>query len=317
MLSSTKGVFREPGDLQAAMREYGCTDLIVIDRGSFRARLTQFALHRLRLLTAEESLARIATFTIPDDAILVVVPLGEDLRLVWGSTAMRAGEIVSLGAGHRLYARSTSHCRWGAILLPTRLALTYWSRIMGDTLVLSSGVRSWRPSAQVFRHLIRLHISATRVANAQAGVITAPEPARTLEQELIDAVISCLSEQRAETNNSAEARHSDIMARFDVLLQTHPNRSLTSDEICAALDVSERTLRACCGQHLGMGPISYVRLRRLQFARRALRRADPAITDVSQIAAHYGFSQAGRFAGAYRTQFGELPSVTLRRSSGQ
>jgi AraC-like DNA-binding protein len=317
MLSSTKGVFREPGDLQAAMREYGCTDLIVTDRGSFRARLTQFALHRLRLLTAEESLARIATFTIPDDVILVAIPLGEDLQLVWGSSAMRTGEIVTLGASHRLHARSRSHCRWGAILLPTRLALSYSSTINGDALVLSSGVSSWRPSARIFRHLIRLHVSATRVANAQARVITTSEPARSLEQELIDAVIACLSEQPAESSNSAEARHSDIMARFDVLLQAHPNRPLTTGEICAALDVSERTLRACCGQHLGMGPISYVRLRRLEFARRALRRADPAIANVSQIAAQHGFSQTGRFAGTYRAQFGELPSVTLRRSLGQ
>ena len=107
------------------------------------------------------------------------------------------------------------------------------------------------------------------------------------------------------------------MARFDALILTHPNKPLTSDEICAALDVSERILRACCGQHLGMGPMSDMRFRRLQSVRRALRRADPVIANVSQIAAQYGFSQTGRFAGAYRAQFGELPSVTLRRSSGQ
>jgi AraC-like DNA-binding protein len=317
MLSSTKGVFREPGDLQAAMREFGCTNLIVTGHGSFRAHLTQFALHRLRLLTAEESLARIATFSIPNDAILAAVSLGEDLPLFWGGTPVRAGEIVTLGAGHRLYSRSTSRCRWGAIVLPTRLALNYSSTIIGNALVLSSGIRCWRPSADVFRHLIRLHVSATRVANAQAGVITTSEPARSLEQELIAAVISCLSGQPADSGSDAQARHSDVMARFDVLLQTNPTRPLTSGEICAALDISERTLRACCSQHLGMGPIAYMRLRRMQLAHRALSRADPAIANVSQIAAQYGFSQTGRFAGAYRAQFGELPSVTLRRSSGQ
>jgi methylphosphotriester-DNA--protein-cysteine methyltransferase len=317
MLSSTTGVFRESGELQAAMREYGCTNLIVTGRGSFRAHVTRFALHRLRLLSADESLARIATFTIPDDAILVAIPLGEDLQLIWGSTAVRTGEIVTLGAGHRFYTRSTSRCRWGAILLPIRLALSYSPTIIGEALVLSSGTRSWRPSAEVFRHLIRLHIRATRVANAQAGVITTSEPARTLEQELIAAVISCLSGQPADSGSDAKARHSDVMARFDVLLQTYPTRPLTSDELCAALDVSERTLRACCAQHLGMGPVSYMRLRRMQLVHRALSRADPAIAKVSQIAAQHGFSQIGRFAGTYRAQFGELPSVTLRRSSGQ
>jgi transcriptional regulator GlxA family with amidase domain len=143
------------------------------------------------------------------------------------------------------------------------------------------------------------------------------EPARTLEQELIGAVIACLSQGIAEPGNDTNARHDDIMARFEELLQAHPNRALTSAEICAALDVSGRTLRLCCSEHLGMGPTPYIRLRRLQLARRALRGADVATASVAQIAALYGFGEDGRFAGAYRTQFGELPSATLQQNAGR
>jgi AraC-like DNA-binding protein len=317
MLSSITGVFREPDDFQAAMREYGCTNLVTTEQGVFRARLTRIDLHRLRLLSAEESLARIAFFSIPRDAMLVSVPLGDGLSPMWGGTAARIGDIVTLGGGHRMYTRSVSGCSWGVIVFPIKLLESCARAVVGGPLAFVPGVSRRRPSAKACRDLVRLHVSATRVADARAGVITMSEPARALEQELIGAVIACLSEGIVEPGNAANGRHDDIMARFEELLQDHPNRALTSDEICAALDVSGRTLRVCCGEYLGMGPTPYIRLRRLQLARRTLRGADVATASVAQIAAQYGFSEAGRFAGTYRTRFGELPSVTLRRSAGR
>jgi AraC-like DNA-binding protein len=80
-----------------------------------------------------------------------------------------------------------------------------------------------------------------------------------------------------------------------------------------ALGVSERTLRACCAEFLGMSPGRYIRLRRLNLVRAALRCADPATTSVGELARRYGFSELGRFAIRYRTIFGETPSATLRR----
>lgn len=317
MLSSITGVFREPDDFQAAMREFGCTNLVATGQGVFRSRLTRIELHRLRLLSAEESLARIACFSVPRGAILVSVPLGDDVPPMWGGTATRVGEIVALGSGHKMYSRSTSGCRWGAIVLPTKLLQTHAQIIDGTALAFASDVSRWRPSQTAWRDLVRLHVSATRVADAQAGVITMSEPARALEQELIDAVIACLSERFAEPDDDTSARHDDIMARFEELLEAHPNRALMSDEIWAALDVSGRTLRMRCHEHLGMAPNRYMRLRRMQLVARALRGSDPATASVAQIATQYGFGEAGRFASAYRARFGELPSVTLRRGAGR
>jgi len=85
-------------------------------------------------------------------------------------------------------------------------------------------------------------------------------------------------------------------------------------EICAATGVSERTLRNCCQEHLGMAPIRYLWLRRMHLARRALVKGDPAAATVTGIAMDYGFWELGRFATEYRALFGEPPSATLRRS---
>ncbi len=103
------------------------------------------------------------------------------------------------------------------------------------------------------------------------------------------------------------------MARLEELFATHSNRALYLGEICAAVGVSERTLRVCCQEHLGMGPIRYLWLRRIHLVRRALVGADVRQTTVSRVAADFGFWEFGRFSVAYRKLFGETPSTTLRR----
>ena len=106
------------------------------------------------------------------------------------------------------------------------------------------------------------------------------------------------------------------MVRLEEVLAEHPNRSLHMSELCALIGVTDRTLRSCCAEFLGMSPSRYMLLRRLNAVRIALRAADPATASVAEIAGGCGFTELGRFAGAYRTAFGESPSATLRRSRG-
>ena len=68
-----------------------------------------------------------------------------------------------------------------------------------------------------------------------------------------------------------------------------------------------------CEEHLGMGPIRYLALRRMHLVRRALLRAISSTTTVTRIATDHGFWELGRFSVRYRTTFGETPSVTLQR----
>lgn len=41
------------------------------------------------------------------------------------------------------------------------------------------------------------------------------------------------------------------MNRFEEALAAHRGRPLHMPELCAAIDVSERTLRLCCAEFLG------------------------------------------------------------------
>jgi transcriptional regulator GlxA family with amidase domain len=106
------------------------------------------------------------------------------------------------------------------------------------------------------------------------------------------------------------------MVRFEEVLAAHPNQPLHISELCELIGVTERTLRSCCAEFLGISPSRYVLLRRLKRVQVALPDADPATPSVAEIASGRGFTELGRFAGAYRIAFGESPSTTLRRSRG-
>jgi transcriptional regulator GlxA family with amidase domain len=105
------------------------------------------------------------------------------------------------------------------------------------------------------------------------------------------------------------------MRRFRRVVEENPDQPLYIPELCRAIGVSERTLRVCCQEQLGVGPKRYLQLRRLHLARRALRAARRDAATVTDIATRYGFWHFGRFAGEYQLLFDEAPSVTLHRQA--
>jgi len=130
----------------------------------------------------------------------------------------------------------------------------------------------------------------------------------------MNAMTRCLTAGAPVQLSNGAAHRVAIMARLEEFLAANCDRPVYLAEICAATGVSERTLRNCCQEHLGMAPIRYLWLRRMHLARRALVKGDPAAATVTGIAMDYGFWELGRFATEYRVLFGEPPSATLRRS---
>jgi AraC family ethanolamine operon transcriptional activator len=94
-----------------------------------------------------------------------------------------------------------------------------------------------------------------------------------------------------------------------------PDMPVHISEICAALRVSRRTLHRAFHDAVGIGPVAFLRRKRLCAVHAALKKADPLRTRVTDIAVEFGFSELGRFAGYYLSMFGESPSATLRKSA--
>lgn len=316
MPGSVTSVFSEAEVFEAALREEGCLGLLVTGRGAFRARLTQIALHRLTLSAAEEYLPRIALVAVPADMVLVALPYGNGPPPIWGGIGMRTSDILTLGAGQRLHTRTDGPSRWGSIWLPAAELVRYGSALTGAVFAVPSAAR-WlflRPAMR--RHLRHLHSAAIGAVESRSPAFIDAETAHGLEQQLVAALVECLSKGSTIEVTAAARQHQDVVVRFEALVGTQPERSLRMAEICAALGVSAIALRICCEEQLGMSPTEYVRRRRMQLVHRALRSGEPDAAIISAVAWRYGFRGLGRFAANYRALFGELPSTTLRRASG-
>ena len=305
-------VFGEPEEFEAALRADGVLSLLVTGHGRFRARLTQITLHRLRLSAGDEYLPRIGFIAIPADTVLVSLPIGSGPSPVWGEMEMQASEIVTLGRGEQVYARTDGPCRWGAIQIPGEDLAQYARALSGAEFVVPPAAR-WRPRRAALRQLRHFHGAAVRRVEARSAVLADSEAAHGLEQQIIEALVECLTAGPVEEETRTAARRRAILAQFKDLLQSEPLLGIA--DICAALGASERTLRECCNKHLGMAPNRYRRVRGMQLVHRALRSGSPVVSSVTAVAWRYGFRDLGGFAANYRALLGELPSVTLRRGS--
>jgi AraC-like DNA-binding protein len=212
-----------------------------------------------------------------------------------------------------IHRRSGPGLDYGAISFPTDELDNTVGAIIGCELVEKSDRRIVHPNPQLMARLLKLHRAIGRLAHDAPDILQMPEVLRALENELVHVIVRCLADGVGVEPTTGDRRHDAILARFEEFLAANPDRPLYLPEICAAIGVAERTLRASCEEHLGMGPIRFLTLRRMHLAHGSLLRADPLKSTVTRIVADHGFWELGRFSVAYRALFGESPSETLRR----
>lgn len=95
-------------------------------------------------------------------------------------------------------------------------------------------------------------------------------------------------------------------------VHAHASQPIGPSEVAEVAGLSVRGLQSAFQRVLGMRPIAYLRLVRLDNAHSELLLADPHDTTVAAVARRWGFGHAGRFSAAYVERFGEPPSRTLQ-----
>jgi len=313
MAENGTATFANPGDYQAGIGG-ASVNLIVTGGGDFNARLTWLNLRNLHVLRGYENLSRIAFISLSPAQVFVSFPTNEGSPLTYSGTGLQFGDVVFHGRGERTHQRTSGESQWGLISLPPEQLAACSKALTGLKIAPPSIGRVLRPSQSAASRLLRLHSKACRLAETRHKLFANQEVARALEKELLYALVNCLTADDADGNPKTRWHHADIMLRFEDALAAHSGPRLNIPALCSDIGVPERTLRVCCTEFLGVSPTRYFLLRRLNMARSALRRADPATASVAEIARIHQFLELGRFAATYRTVFGEMPSSTLRRS---
>jgi AraC-like DNA-binding protein len=314
--SSSKIVsFADPLPYQAAIRAADM-ELFPTAKGKFRAELTQVSLGRLWMQRARESLPRVWTGTVSSDRKIIGFLTGaNDPGMAHCGIKVSPGDII-VNSSDVLHRRTEAASDWGSMSLALDDFNDVCKAITGHGFPEKSPTHLVRPGSALVSRLLNTHACAAQMARTNPEILASPGVTRALEQKLGHLMIRCLTDGTSVQGSVGTQRRNRVVAQFEEYLEANRGRPLYLTEICAAIGVAERTLRAACEEHLGMGPIRYLTLRRMHLVRSALLRADPLKTSVTRIATDHGFWELGHFAVAYRALFDETPSASLRLSPG-
>ena len=315
MPGSGTRTFLEPDLYEASLRQAQIEILIALS-SKFKGRLTWAELHDLQVLRCEEEFPRVGYVCLGRQLSFVTFSTQSGPLPVWGGTELRPGEIVFRGSRERLHQSTPGSFVWNVIAADPLRLQQYGRALSGKPFTLPAEGKILHPSPRDMARLRRLHAQICRLAETKPRLLAHTEVARAIEQSLIQTLVACLTGASVRADGPTKRRHTRIMIRFEEVLAEHLSKPLHTTELCELIGVTERTLRSCCAEFLGMSPIRYVLLRRLSRARVALRDADPDGADLLDLVRGFGFTELGRFETAYGAAFSETPLTTLQRTPG-
>ena len=155
----------------------------------------------------------------------------------------------------------------------------------------------------------RLQQIVSCLARQQAGI--SDEVADFWKRSIIDAMAATIVDALPAETRGPVPSAMRLVRNVEHYLDTAGSRPVHISEICARFNVSRRSLHRAFYDMLGLGPVTFLRHKRLCAIHSALRESNPATTTIGEIAMQHGFIELGRFAHYYRSLFGEYPSQTL------
>jgi len=132
----------------------------------------------------------------------------------------------------------------------------------------------------------------------------------TLET-VVTAALAAFPIEVVQAARATDFIASSAIRRAKAFIDDNADRPLTIAQVAAAARLSVRALQLGFQRTLGTTPTAYLREVRLDAARHELLELD-GDARVVDVARHWGFANAGRFAALYRARFGETPGATVR-----
>jgi len=156
------------------------------------------------------------------------------------------------------------------------------------------------------------HIELLLALQDQKGISSIPAAIQTERfiQTLLD--ILTIPDYDKSVPQSYEQRKR-VIETVKAYIDANPDKAMTISELCETAHVSRRTLQYSFESQLGISPLQFIKMRRLNQVRRDLLNAETG-AKISDIAIQRGFWHPGQFGRDYQKLFGELPSKTLARS---
>ncbi|MBR0651469.1 helix-turn-helix domain-containing protein [Roseomonas terrae] len=306
--------FSTPDEMAAAQKDASVEYQSLADRAQYAGRLTVVQLGGMHFQAAVDGAHVVRGTVLPERAVILLPNgrVGQGLRVNgWGDFEHTG---VLLRGGSELLAVTPMPQRWSALVVPE----AHFSGLAHGTEVASGG--SFAPLRDVLRRVPQLRRFSTAledVAWNDPDRLSVGSVAAALRDELAHYFARACGEIREGWHRNLRlGRRVRLVSEAEEYLRARLGHAIYTAEVGAALGVSERTLAEAFSAVYGMSLQRYLLLRRLNQVNRVLmEHGDSAPILVKTAALDFGFWHLGRFAGAYRSVFGETPSETAHAAA--
>jgi AraC-like DNA-binding protein len=162
-------------------------------------------------------------------------------------------------------------------------------------------------------NLVHKLTHACGVINRNSTALDSELTSMELEDELITALLIAMEENQNDTKRQTTGRTDKVqLANAEDYLFSNLTNPVSRSELAEVAGVSIRSLSRAFMRRHGVGPMKFLKQRRLEAVRMELINAQPENTKVSDVALRYGFTELGKFSLFYKSVYNEKPSETLK-----
>ena len=320
---SSPGWFREvmplnnPEDLREAMRGADL-EIVQLKSGQFRGSLTHIAIGSLSMTAGQfNTNIRHKGPMVRDServAIGTLLSCPENSSHWWEQVA--AGVIGVFPAGVESDAIYGGGARYVLISIPLD-ELT--AHAVGEQLL--ADPEFWA-SKRLFHNNPR---SSQMIRRGLSGIVSSLEVKQTvpsshaidfLRRAILECFITTIATTLPQENERPYCTGARLVSEAESYVDVAGSRPVHVSELCSALNVSRRSLHRAFADALDMGPVAYLRRRRIAKVHNALSQGSTDIA-IADLAFEHGFPEPARFSAYYRSVIGETPSETRRQSLAQ
>jgi AraC-like DNA-binding protein len=272
-----------------------------------------------------QRLQKVGLFSLETDSFLAEKPPGQDF---YGFTIPLTAPFTVSSSGYDMtFGQANAHmlspglpftfkCRKNCNALVANFFVepmkTYRERMLQETTASGQFIGPHVPlmsvtGSNLYRSVVRTWV-ALGVQDCAVNDIARQE----LEDDLLESFFS-LAENPPAITTLAAFSSNQALDNIEDYICANLEAAITRDDLAAEAGISIRSLSRAFEKKYGLGPMAFVRQRRLDACFARLRGSLRDATTVTEVAMSYGFWHIGKFAIAYREAFGESPSATLSR----
>ena len=268
-------------------------------------------------------LQKVGLFTLETDSFLAEKPPGPDF---YGfSIPLTAPFTVSSPGYDQTFGRANAHmlspgrpftfkCKKKCSVMVANFFVdpmaTYRERVLQETTASGEFIGPHvslmsAAGSNLYRSVVRSWV-ALGLEDCVANDIATQE----LEDDLLEHFL-LLAENSPIITKLAAFPSDQALNNIEDYICANLDAAITRDDLATEAGISIRSLSRAFERKYGLGPMAFVRQRRLDACFAQLRGSDRETTTVTEVAMSYGFWHTGKFAIAYREAFGESPSESL------